>query len=824
MYKNNTVTIVAKAGNFYKIKFGNGYGYISNSSSYVTIQTPTPIATVNTVKETAYNATAKIIAPSGLNVRKSASETATRIGGVNKNNTVTIVAKAGNFYKIKFGNGYGYISSNSSYITIQTSKPPTTPVSSTKKHSLTAKTTLYQTASFDKPYKNANGAIVQVAPQTVTVLTQQGDWLQISSSVGKAWVNVKDPTGAKQPKKHALTAKSTLYQTASFDKPYKNANGTIVQVAPQTVTVLTQQGDWLQISSSVGKAWVNVKNPVGTPNKNPFLTNLPSLGTNHIKRTYQSDVLYQKAMEFGLKLTSAYRDPVKNQQVGGSKTSDHIQGQAYDFAGTWSQMAALADWAHKTGNYKQVIFNDKDYRTGARITGHKDHVHIAWNGSGSPSQPSRPELLVGSGGEAVKTLQRGLKQLGYSIGTVDGIFGTNTKNVVIQFQKSKKLTADGIVGSKTWVALDAALAPAPKPTVPTKPELTPINTSNQPLIKEGSTGDAVKTLQQRLKQLGYSIGVDGIFGKNTKNVVIQFQKSKKLTADGIVGSKTWVALDAALAPAPKPTVPTKPVLTPINTSNQPLIKEGSTGDAVKTLQQRLKQLGYSIGVDGIFGKSTKNVVIQFQKSKKLTADGMVGTKTWEALGIKSTPKPQPTKPNPPKQTQTLFEKALDFVLDAEGGYTVDSGGPTNLGVTKTTYDEYNRLKGKAKKSVESITRSEAVDVYKTLYWDKIKSDRFVSPLAVTMFDTAVNYGVGGAVKFMQRVLGISADGVWGSKTEAAYVAKEKSLNTKDTALRIIKLRYDGRPTLGGRYNPNGSDNLNGWRNRDNNLKVFVSTL
>ena len=43
-----------------------------------------------------------------------------RIGSVNKNNTVTIVAKAGNYYKIKFGNGYGYISNNSSDVTIQT--------------------------------------------------------------------------------------------------------------------------------------------------------------------------------------------------------------------------------------------------------------------------------------------------------------------------------------------------------------------------------------------------------------------------------------------------------------------------------------------------------------------------------------------------------------------------------------------------------------------------------------------------------------------------------------------------------------------------------
>ena len=84
--------------------------------------TPTPVP-----KETPYNTIAKIMTPSGLNVRKSASESAARIGGINKNELVTIVAKAGSFYKIKFKLGYGYISNNSSYSTIQTPTVKETP-------------------------------------------------------------------------------------------------------------------------------------------------------------------------------------------------------------------------------------------------------------------------------------------------------------------------------------------------------------------------------------------------------------------------------------------------------------------------------------------------------------------------------------------------------------------------------------------------------------------------------------------------------------------------------------------------------------------------
>jgi lysozyme len=64
-----------------------------------------------------------------------------------------------------------------------------------------------------------------------------------------------------------------------------------------------------------------------------------------------------------------------------------------------------------------------------------------------------------------------------------------------------------------------------------------------PTIKSGSRGDAVRLLQERLKELGYECGKsDGIFGQKTKQAVLQFQKNKNLKADGIVGINTWSAL------------------------------------------------------------------------------------------------------------------------------------------------------------------------------------------------------------------------------------------------------------------------------------------
>lgn len=60
------------------------------------------------------------------------------------------------------------------------------------------------------------------------------------------------------------------------------------------------------------------------------------------------------------------------------------------------------------------------------------------------------EISNGSTGEQVKTAQRLLNALGYSCGTVDGIFGAKTVSAVKKFQTAKKLTADGIIGTNTW--------------------------------------------------------------------------------------------------------------------------------------------------------------------------------------------------------------------------------------------------------------------------------------------------------------------------------------------------------------------------------------
>lgn len=69
-------------------------------------------------------------------------------------------------------------------------------------------------------------------------------------------------------------------------------------------------------------------------------------------------------------------------------------------------------------------------------------------------------------------------------------------------------------------------------------------------------------------------------------------------------------------------------------SRCPLLREGSTGVRVRELQKLLLAAGFMPGkVDGIFGPQTKMAVVNFQNSSGLVRDGIVGRRTWTALGV-----------------------------------------------------------------------------------------------------------------------------------------------------------------------------------------------
>ena len=81
----------------------------------------------------------------------------------------------------------------------------------------------------------------------------------------------------------------------------------------------------------------------------------------------------------------------------------------------------------------------------------------------------------------------------------------------------------------TWVHFDKRMYPS-------------ACSSGYPTVKLGSKNTYVMILQDALNNMGRSLSIDGIFGNATKNAVINFQKYYGLTADGIVGCKTWTRI------------------------------------------------------------------------------------------------------------------------------------------------------------------------------------------------------------------------------------------------------------------------------------------
>lgn len=93
------------------------------------------------------------------------------------------------------------------------------------------------------------------------------------------------------------------------------------------------------------------------------------------------------------------------------------------------------------------------------------------------------------------------------------------------------------------------------------------------------------------------------------------------------------------------------------------LKKGSSGEDVKTLQARLRELGFYGGaIDGEFGSITERGVLLFQKAQGLTQDGIVGAKTWAALGLKEEPINDSRAPKRPRnyaQVKEIFGDPLE---------------------------------------------------------------------------------------------------------------------------------------------------------------------
>ena len=123
--------------------------------------------------------------------------------------------------------------------------------------------------------------------------------------------------------------------------------------------------------------------------------------------------------------------------------------------------------------------------------------------------------------------------------------------------------------------------------------------------------------------------------------------------------------------------------------------------------------------------------------------------------------------------QSNYDKCLETILHHEGGYVnhpKDPGGETNLGVTKRVYEEFGGTK-----DMKDLTVEDVAPIYKKSYWDRVKGDELPAGLDLCVFDFGVNAGTGRAAKYLQNLVGATADGAIGPatlRTVNAYVQVE----------------------------------------------------
>lgn len=159
----------------------------------------------------------------------------------------------------------------------------------------------------------------------------------------------------------------------------------------------------------------------------------------------------------------------------------------------------------------------------------------------------------------------------------------------------------------------------------------PAYARSRPVQRLGDQGVWTYAVQMDLHRRGRHLAPTGTFDRHTKRVVARFQRAHHLSANGVVGRRTWVAL---IGDAPQDLVWPEAVE---NIPDFPL-NPGDEGEHVGTLENVLQRVFVGKDLDtavtywnGTYNRHLVRLVKKFQRRTGIKASGIVGTKTWTKL-------------------------------------------------------------------------------------------------------------------------------------------------------------------------------------------------
>ena len=267
-----------------------------------------------------------------------------------------------------------------------------------------------------------------------------------------------------------------------------------------------------------------------------------------------------------------------------------------------------------------------------------------------PSYPGRA-LREGDSGRDVVIIQTELNQISDNytaipkINPVNGNFNEITTEAVKKFQEIFGLTVDGIVGKNTWYKLVSLYVSLRR--------LAELKSEGQTYfyngvgyymaLGPGDTGGEVQTLQYLLALISVfnpeipDVDITGVYNENTRNAVIAVQRQNSLPETGIVNEETWEYIYSQAAGNAGVVLGTGGVITEPYPGE--ILRVGSRGDAVRTLQDYLNTLSvysgvFPVEVTGIYGVSTARSVRGFQRRFGLAVTGETDKVTWDEISAK----------------------------------------------------------------------------------------------------------------------------------------------------------------------------------------------